>query len=181
MGIENERLKAIRERLGMTQEKFAEEIETSVANVRKLERGDGLPLSHALQINRKFGYSLDYIYGITDSTNDEASTMLLYLRKMFSYQYDDTMPEYPYSISVWPPVIDFLNAIAKADELLKNGMPQQAYDLWVEKIKMDFNEAMEKKESTAYQNVPRYRLVSANACTVTKKGADTATPPYNIC
>ena len=143
MGIANERFKAIRESLGLTQEAFAESIGISAANVRKLEHGDSLPIAHALKIHEKFGQSLDYIYGLTDSNNDPASTMLLCLEQLFGYQYDRfNLPEFPHLFILKQPVIDFLTNLAQADELLKNGMPQQAYDLWVAKLKDDFNAAM---------------------------------------
>ena len=179
MGVENERFKAIRESLSMTQEQFAEKFNLSVASVRKIENaGANLGVNHARKIHELFGYSLDYIYGLIDSTNDEASTMLLYLKELFHYRFDNTIRDYPHTVIVKPPVIDFLNAVAKADELLKSGMPQQAYDLWIGKLKADFNAAM--NENAEYLNPPKFRLVPADKFKVETRGADVAHPPYNI-
>ena len=92
MGVENERFKAIRESLSMTQEQFAEKLNLSAASVRKIENaGANLGVNHARKIHELFGYSLDYIYGLIDSTNDEASTMLLYLKELFHYRFDNTI------------------------------------------------------------------------------------------
>lgn len=181
MGIANERFKAIRESLGMTQEVFAGEIDTSVATVRKLERGDSdsLPLGHALKINQKFGYSLDYIYGITDDTNDEASTMLLYLKKLFDFTFDNRpgFERFPYSLCVRKCVVKFLEGYAQAKGLLDNGtIPMAAFEPWVAKLKAEFDSAM--KETPSY-SPEKLRLVPEKLLepsTVTT-GCNTATPP----
>lgn len=161
MSIENKRFKAVREALSLTQQKFAEELGISTAAVRKIENeSTNLGINHAITIHEKFGYSLDYLYGFTDSTNDEASTMLLYLRKIFHYQYDAKM-KYPFTVKVSQPVIDFLKSISKADELLDSGMPQEAYDIWLNQLKKDFNEKMDGH--TTYADSPEtiYKMVPA--------------------
>ena len=109
-----------------------------------------------MTIHEKFGYSLDYLYGLTDSTNDEASTMLLYLRRLFHYKYDEKS-NFHHTVEIAHPVIEFLNSLAKADELLASGMPKQAYDLWLDQLKRDFDSAMNKQ---ANSSADKYVLVT---------------------
>lgn len=163
MGIANDRLKAIRESLGMTQETFAGEIGASVANVRKLEHGDNLPLSHALQINQKFGYSLDYIYGLTDNTHDAASDMLLYLNELFNIEFASGSCPFA-TLHMKNCVIDFLRGYTQAKQLLDNGtIPQAAFDPWLSKLKSDFDAAMEsEQESTKYRLIQENKIKDLN-------------------
>lgn len=157
MSIENERFKAVREALSMTQQKFAEELAISPAAVRKIENGStNLGINHAMKIHEKFGYSLDYLYGLTDSTNDAASTMLLYLRKLFRYECN-AKSNFCHTVEIAQPIIDFLNSLAKADELLASGMPKQAYDLWLDQLKRDFDNAMNNQ--TNY-STDKYAIVN---------------------
>lgn len=156
MGIANERLKEIRTNLGMTQEIFSEKINISTANLRKMEGGSSVGIAHALKIHEVFGYSLDYIYGLTDSTNDDASTMLLYLRKLFHYEYN-AKSNFCHTIEIAQPIIDFLNSLAKADELLASGMPKPAYDLWLDQLKRDFDNAMNNQ---ANYSTDKYAIVN---------------------
>ena len=81
-----QRLKELREKNGnITQEDFAEKIGVSTDTIRKIEQGKvKLTLDNAISIKSAFGVSLDWLYGVADDMNDEASTTLLALRKYFN-------------------------------------------------------------------------------------------------
>ncbi len=146
LDIQNQKLKHIRTSLlHMTQEEFAGELEISPKTVASIEQGK-LDVSHktALAICKKFGYSMDYIYGLTEDKNDTAGTMLLYLKKLFEYRTDPECDKYPHILTVRKCVMDFLNGYAQANRLFSDGViPESAFTPWVEKLKADFNSAME--------------------------------------
>lgn len=155
MSIENERFKSIRLTSGMTQQEFAEKIQTSVNNVRKLESGDSLPLPHAIKIHELFGYSLDYIYGLTNNTHDAASDMLLYLNELFNIIFESDSCSIA-TLRIKNCAVDFLRGYAQAKQLLDNGtIPQAAFDPWLSKLKSDFDAKMEDSEQPAAE----YKLI----------------------
>lgn len=146
LDIQNQKFKHIRTSLlHMTQEEFAGKLEISPKTVASIEQGK-LDVSHktALAICKKFGYSMDYIYGLTEDKNDTAGTMLLYLKKLFEYRADSESDKYPHILSVRKCVVDFLDGYAQANRLFCDGViPESAFNPWVEKLKADFNSAME--------------------------------------
>lgn len=146
MSIENERFKSIREALSLTQETFAEQLNISTASVRKLEKDGNLGVSHAIRIHELYGYSLDYIYGLTDNTHDAASDMLLYLKELFDIEFNSE--EIPFTtLYVKESAVVFLRGYAQAKALLDNGtIPQAAFDPWLSKLKKDYDTASDKEE-----------------------------------
>lgn len=144
MDAKNNRIIQIRKELSMTQEKFAKAVDASAATIRNIEQGKGkLSADIAIQIHDKLGYSLDYIYGLCEDAKDTAGTMLLYLEKLFDYRVDPGCDKYPHILFIRKPVLDFLDGYARASQLYSGAViPEPAYTLWVEKLKADFNSAM---------------------------------------
>ncbi len=147
MGVENDHFKLIRTNRGLTQEDFAAKLEISAPMVRKIEQGhSNVSLSNAKKIREVFGVSMDYIYGFTEDTDDDASTMLLYLTKLFDYK------EPHHSLSIKKCVADFLNNYAQAKDMFERGIiPVAAYEPWVDKLKHDFNNAIIDVEDVAVE------------------------------
>lgn len=147
--VENQRV--IASRGSMTQEKYAEKIGMSVDNLRKIERGEtSVTLKTAKAIRENIGTSLDYIYGYTDSTNDEASIMLLYLKELFSYNIDTSHDFVTHNISVRKSVSDFLKKYAQATKLYESGeIDTDIYTMWIEKIKKDLNTSFQSSDDTS--------------------------------
>lgn len=145
MNIENERIKYIRTKiLKVTVEEFADQIGVSKGTVSNINQGKPVSIDSALAICRKFGFSLDYIYGLREDAKDTAGTMLLYLKKLFDYRVDPGCDKYPHILSIRKPVLDFLDGYAQASKLYSGGViPEPAYTLWVEKLKTDFNSAID--------------------------------------
>lgn len=182
MSIEHERIKAIRKAAGIkTQEEFAERVGVSTETISKIEQGkNAVSLSVAKSVAEKFGTTLDYIYGLTDDTNDDAATMLLYLKKLFNHHVDSKYSKKcSHVITVRKCVGEFLDKYAEAIDALDRGMPKEALDLWIEKLKADFNFAMAEDDDT---EVVEYHLLHSEYAddyilTVETRGADIAHPP----
>jgi transcriptional regulator with XRE-family HTH domain len=70
-----ERLKNLRNRKGITQEKLADDLDIPESTIRRLEISDGVPrMSRLKQIADYFGVSTDYLLGKDGNaiTNDQA-------------------------------------------------------------------------------------------------------------
>lgn len=65
-------IKRVRERAGMSQEKFAETLGIATNTVSRIERGES-PVSAevALKINEKFFVCMDYLFGLSDEEEGE--------------------------------------------------------------------------------------------------------------
>lgn len=71
-GIKTERIKSVRNRFNLTQQKFADEIDVSLDTIKAIELNeDKLSLDVALRIARRFNVSLDYLFNITNFMNEE--------------------------------------------------------------------------------------------------------------
>ncbi len=158
MNVENENIRKLRNMRSLTQEEFAEKAGFSVDTLRKCERGSNLTLKTAIAVANAYDVSLDWIYGRTEDTADTASTMLLYLKKLFNYHIDENYV-YPYIFEINPAVLKFLDEYKQATDLLENGkIPEAAYVPWIEKIKADFNAAIKSKDINNYE----YCLIPKN-------------------
>lgn len=149
--IEIQRIIGIREAMGLTQEGFAEKIDIAATTYQKIEQcAIKLSLNNAIRIAKVFGYTLDYIYGLSDDTNDDASTMLLYLNKMFSYHADTQHTPHTHYIMVKECVVDFLERYAEINDFrTSKGLPQTPYDMWVSSLKAEFNAAWNQGENSS--------------------------------
>lgn len=71
-GIKTERIKSVRNRENLTQQKFAKEIDVSLDTIKAIELNeDKLSLDVALRIAKRFNVSLDYLFNITDFMNED--------------------------------------------------------------------------------------------------------------
>ena len=155
----------LRKRMDMNQETFAEKIGRSVDTIRKIEQGSmKLSADVAIAIADAFHVSLDWLYGRADDTNDDASTMLLYLDKLLGF-YVDKNYDCPYFFSMAQPFFDLFDGYTQATNLFENGdIPEAAYNPWVDKLKYDFNEAMKcNTERKEYGLVPKGELLAKDA------------------
>lgn len=160
-----EQVYKLRKRMDMNQETFAEKIGRSVDTIRKIEQGSmKLSADVAIAIADAFHVSLDWLYGRADDTNDDASTMLLYLDKLLGF-YVDKNYDRPYFFSMAQPFFDFFDGYTQATNLFKKGdIPEAAYNPWVDKLKSDFNEAIKSNpERKEYGLVPKEKLLAKNA------------------
>lgn len=146
MNIENERVKHIRTNiLNMTVEQFAESIGVSNGTISNINQGKNVSIDVALKISKKHGFSLDYIYGLSEDEKDTAGTMLIYLTKLFEYRVDPECSRYPHILYIMKPVCDFLDGYYQANKLFEDGkIPESAYIPWIDKLKMDFNSAFKE-------------------------------------
>ena len=155
---EYQAIKRLREKLSLSQEEFSERAGFSVDLLRKIEGGrNKLTVDRAKEIADAFNVSLDYLYGRTEDKSDEASIMLLYLRKLFNFKVDEDY-ENPYFLEVSQPIISFLLDYKQAEDLFNSGkIPEAAFAPWVEKLKDDLNDALKNGtlECTDYCLVPK--------------------------
>ena len=169
LGVETKRFILIRTSFSLSQEEFADKLGISAAVVRKIERGaQNVTLDIAKRLHEVYGISLDYIYGLADDPTDSATTVLMYFRNLFHYQ-NCPGEENPHVLTIQKTVIDFLQALVQADQLLEEGMPQSAYNIWVQQLKANFDTAVMLDKAQPGQ---RYRLVPETALGATA-AADT--------
>ena len=80
-----ERIIKIREWEGLTQETLAEELNTTPQTISLAERGaQMLSPEHARKITQKYGYSLDWIYGISKTPKTENRKYYVDIREIIS-------------------------------------------------------------------------------------------------
>lgn len=160
-----EQVSKLRKRMNMNQETFAEKIGKSVDTIRKIEQGAiKLSADVAISIADAFHVSLDWLYGRTDDTNDEASMMLMYLNKVLGFYVDHNYDQ-PYFFSISQPFFDFFDGYTQATNLFQRGdIPEAAYNPWIDKLKEDFNEAIKNNPAKEeYGLVPKGKLLAKNA------------------
>lgn len=77
-----ERIREIREQCGLTQEKMTEKLGIETKTLSKVENGVGILSGEAaIKLYLEYGYSLDWIYGVTD-VQDEKSPYLVDVRDL---------------------------------------------------------------------------------------------------
>lgn len=163
-----ERIACLRKSKNLTQEQFAEEIGMSPATISSIEQGrNQVSAEVAIAIADRFGVSLDWIYGRTEDTNDEASTMLLYLKKIMGFHIDQNYT-HPYFFVIGKPFFDFFEGYVQATKLFNEGaIPEAAYNPWIDKLKDDFNKAMkENPDAKEYGLIPKSELFRKDTPTI---------------
>lgn len=101
-----------------------------------------MTLDKATKIADAYNVSLDWIYGRTEDTSDTASSMLLYLNKLFNFKIDENY-ENPFILEICQPILCFFSDYKMAEDMLRDGkIPEVAYTPWIEKIKSDLNSAI---------------------------------------
>jgi len=172
-------VKKLREKLGYkSRADFGEAVGLSEGTIKNAEYSDNLSLESAKKIADRFNVSLDYLFGRSEDTQDSAATMMLYLKKLFDFEMENDY-SFPF-IKVKEPVKAYLDGLSQAKEMLKNGMPETAYQIWVDELSRIFNEEMQKTEAL---NAEKYLLVPSPyyekfKTITTIVGANVAHPPF---
>lgn len=130
------RIKELREKLGLTQQEFADQLNRDFQMISHIERGTkGLYLPLAIEISKQFNVSLDWLYGLSDDTKDNASDIIDKLKNVFDI---DLISK---KISIDLELAEFIKKLSQAYKTReKQGMPDEAFKYWVEGIKNEYNE-----------------------------------------
>jgi len=86
--IYTNRTQILREKLGLTQQEFADELNVTLDFIKKLEKDEGnenrdpLTLDMALRVSEKYSVGLDWLFGITDDDRDEMLDIVTCLGKV---------------------------------------------------------------------------------------------------
>ena len=174
MAIEHERIRDIRKAAGIkTQQDFAERLGVSTETISKIEQGKNtVTVALAKKVADEFNTTLDYIYGLSDDTNDDAATMLLYLKKLFNYRIDGDNKDW-FIISVKKCVLDFFTDYKQATDLFKSDkIPEEVFNLWVDNLKSKLNAVI--SDDTAMSQ--EYRLIPADKYRATGARISTGAP-----
>ena len=140
------RLQELRKRENLTQEELAEKIDVSAPLVTGMEtQKKKLSLRNAMLIAKEFNVSLDWLYGLSDDTNDSASNILSTLKDIF-----DINLEQKY-IRIDKNLADFLESLSRAYKTRKEGiLPEEAFNYWIEGAKKTYNENPKSDKKTVY-------------------------------
>lgn len=133
-----DRIKLLREKLGLTQEQFADKIGVSTVLISDIERKKKkLSLSNAIEIRRLFNVSLDWLYELSDDTNDMASNIIDNLRQVFKIDFKNR------TISVDENLAEFLDKLFDAYKTKEEkNIPDDGFKYWVDGLKKDYNEKL---------------------------------------
>lgn len=85
--IHGERIRGIRRKEKLTQEKLAEILEIDVTTLRKAEDSKSpLPADAAMRLYEEFGYSLDWIYGMSEIIKTQEGRYLVDIRDVVRFR-----------------------------------------------------------------------------------------------
>lgn len=135
------RIKELRENLNLTQEDFAEKLDIDAQTVSLIERQkNGLNINTAIKISKQFNVSLDWLYELSNNTNDSASDILMKLKDIFDFDWAEKL------IKIDGHLATFLEEISKAYKIREDtNMPDEPFNLWIEEIKRRYNENSKNK------------------------------------
>ncbi len=130
------RIKELRERLNLTQQEFADQLNRDFQMISHIERGTkGLYLPLAIEISKQFNVSLDWLYGLSDDTKDNASDIVDKLKSVFDIDLVDK------KVSIDLELAEFIKKLSQAYKTReKQGIPDEAFKYWIEGIKNEYNE-----------------------------------------
>ena len=142
------RLQELRKRENLTQEELAEKIDVSAPLITSIERQvKKLSLRNAMLIAKEFNVSLDWLYGLSDDTKDNASNVLATLQDIFDI---DLEKKY---IRVDENLANFLKSLStayKTKSRKEYNIPEEAFNYWIEGIKKTYNENPKSDKKTVY-------------------------------
>ena len=142
------RLQELRKRENLTQEELAEKIDVSAPLITSIERQvKKLSLRNAMLIAKEFNVSLDWLYGLSDDTKDNASNVLSTLQDIFDI---DLEKKY---IRVDENLANFLKSLStayKTKSRKEYNLPEEAFNYWIEGIKKTYNENPKSDKKTVY-------------------------------
>lgn len=126
----------LREKEGLTQSEFAEKINVSAVLISDIERKKKkLSLQNAVEINKVFNVSLDWLYELTEDTRDTASNIIDNMSNAFKIDFKEK------TILIDDDLGDFLEKIFDAYEIKKEkNLPDEALKYWIDGIKKEYNE-----------------------------------------
>lgn len=159
------RVYTLRTEKGLTQEQFAEMINVSKVLISDIERKKKiLSLKNAIEIRKVFNVSLDWLYELTDDTNDTASNIIDNLKNVFQIDFSRR------TISIDEDLGEFLTNLFVAYETKTDkNIPDEALKYWVDGLKKDYNEKLkqcnnQKKVSKKYylQDYREHKLEHAS-------------------
>lgn len=149
------RIKELRDKLGLTQQDFANELNRDFQMISHIERGTkGLTLPFAIEISKKFGVSLDWLYELSDDTGDYASNIIDDLRKVFKLDFEKKTITIDNELSKF---LEKLNSAYKTKS--EQNMPDEAFNAWIDKIKKDYNEEVSKPKKIS-TGIPMHGTVN---------------------
>lgn len=131
----------LREKEGLTQSEFAEKINVSAVLISDIERKKKkLSLQNAVEINKVFNVSLDWLYELTEDTRDTASNIIDNMSNAFKIDFKEK------TILIDDDLGDFLEKIFEAYETKKEkNIPDEALKYWIDGIKKEYNEKIKIK------------------------------------
>lgn len=157
----SERVKSIRNKIGITQKKFADNIDISPETIKKIEQGvSPLSLDIALRISKHYDVSLDYLYELSDFMNENEIIISKAFESIFNVSlihitdYIDTEGKM-YNTDILKLtsnkyLIEFLLESKKIEEMKNNGkLDDEEYNLNMEFAKDKYYKAIRvcKKEN----------------------------------
>lgn len=85
--VHGEKIRSIRKQEGLTQEKLAELLEIDTKTLSRIENGDSILSSDAaIRLYLEFGYSPDWIYGISQIPKDDDKLYLVDIRDILQIE-----------------------------------------------------------------------------------------------
>ena len=142
------RIKELRERLGLTQQEFADQLNRDFQMISHIERGTkGLYLPLAIEISKEFGVSLDWLYELSDDTKDNASNIIVNLRDIFDIDFKEKR------IGIDDNLVTFLEELSNAYKIKgnkANNVSDETFKHWVDGIKKTYNEKGKSDKTTYY-------------------------------
>lgn len=153
--VNTSRVKELRDKLGLTQVQFADELGRDFQMISHIERGTkGLSLPFAIEISKKFGVTLDWLYGLSDEKGDYASNIMADLKKVLTFDFEKR------TITIDEDLSKFLEKLENAYSIKREqNMPDEAFNAWIDKIKSDYNEIVSKPK-TFSTGIPTHGTVN---------------------
>lgn len=142
--ITSARIKKLRtEILKMTQEQFYEKTDLSVPTIKNIEGGKSLSINSAIMISKSCNVSLDWLYGVTEETNDEIGMILSAMKKYVGFEKKNDW----YTVSINDTILEYFNRIAEIDRTkIENNLPDEPYKLWIDKTNSDYKEKLKNTD-----------------------------------
>lgn len=141
--VETSRIKELREKLNLTQEELAEKTGIDTQTISLMERKKiGLNIHNAIIISQSLNVSLDWLYGLSNDTNDSASDILMKLKNVFDFDWAKKL------LKIDGHLATFLEEISTAYKIREDtNMPDEPFNLWIEEIKKRYNENSKTKSN----------------------------------
>ena len=154
------RMKELREKLGLTQEKFADGLGYTPGLIGQIERSKRtLTLEVAMKVCDTFSCSLDWLYMRKEDRDDTAGNILQALRKYFNIGVSRELANTEsLTVEVEDRLMEFLLNLFKFDKLAdESGLSEDVRERTVNEYKQKFNDAIRNDDGKQVKTV--YTLV----------------------